>query len=123
MAPAGQGKRGKESFWRHMIRQWRHSGQSVRAFCRARNLGEASFYAWRRTIAQRDAQDGQLLERTGEARRGGRPPLFVPLQVSSVAGAPLEVVLERGRVVRVPTGFDATTLRQLLAVLAEAPSC
>ena len=108
---------GKETFWRQMVRQWRHSGQSIRAFCAARGLTEASFYAWRRSIAQRDQQAGR------GPGRSVRPPLFVPVQLSTVAGAPLEVVLERGLVVRVPAGFDATTLRQLLAVLAEAPSC
>jgi transposase len=108
---------GKETFWRQMVRQWRHSGQSIRVFCRARGLTEASFYAWRRSIAQRDQQADP------GPGRGVRPPLFVPVQLSTVTGAPLEVVLERGLVVRVPAGFDASTLRQLLAVLAEAPSC
>jgi len=116
-------RHGKERFWRDMVQQWLDSGQSIRAFCRTRNLGEASFYAWRRTLAQRDQLGGQLLGGTGPARRGGRPPLFVPVQVSVATSAPLEVVLEHGRVVRVPAGFDATTLRQLLVVLAEAPPC
>jgi hypothetical protein len=44
-----------------------------------------------------------------------------PLTASASHGT-LEVVLGLGRVVRVPPGFDATTLRQLLAVLEE-PSC
>jgi hypothetical protein len=34
-----------------------------------------------------------------------------------------EVVLRGGRTVRVGPGFDAATLRQLLAVLEEAPPC
>jgi len=122
MAGATERGRSKERFWRQMVRQWRHSGQSIRAFCGARGLTEASFYAWRRTIAQRDGQAGRCAGRNGPARTVSLP-LFVPVQLSSVAGAPLEVVLERGQVVRVPAGFDATTLRQLLAVLAETPSC
>jgi hypothetical protein len=35
----------------------------------------------------------------------------------------LELVLSSGRVIRVPPGFDAGTLRQLLAVLEEKPAC
>jgi len=46
----------------------------------------------------------------------------VPVTIATAA-ASLEVVLADGRVVRVPAGFDAATLRQLLAVLAETPSC
>jgi hypothetical protein len=34
---------------------------------------------------------------------------------------PLELVLATGRVVRVPPGFDADTLRQLIAVLHNLP--
>ena len=122
MAAARPRHRGKEGFWRRMIRQWRSSGQSSRAFCAASNRAEASFYTWRRTITQRDQQVGGRPGSNGP-RRSVRPPLFVPVQVSAVASVPLEVVLEHGRVVRVPAGFDATTLRQLLAVLAEAPPC
>jgi hypothetical protein len=47
--------------------------------------------------------------------------VFVPV---TVAATPvLEVVLGDGRVVRVPAGFDAATLRQLLMVLQEARPC
>jgi transposase-like protein len=124
MAEAGDRHSSKGRFWRQMVRQWLDSGQSVRAFCRAHNLAEGSFYAWRRTIAseQRDQQAGCRRGLNGPSRSVS-PPLFIPVQLSAVAAAPLEVVLQGGRVVRVPTGFDATTLRQLLAVLAEAPPC
>jgi hypothetical protein len=36
---------------------------------------------------------------------------------------PIELVVGGGRVVRVPPGFDADTLRNLLAILEELPSC
>jgi hypothetical protein len=49
--------------------------------------------------------------------------VFVPLRVVESAPAALEVVLARGRVVRVPRGFDADALRQLLAVLDEERPC
>ena len=45
----------KEQFWRTMVRQWRQSGLSVRAFCRRHGLLEPNFFAWRRTLAERDA--------------------------------------------------------------------
>ena len=38
-----------------------------------------------------------------------------------VLQADLQVVLNSGRIVRVPAGFDAATLRQLLAILEERP--
>ncbi len=37
----------KGKFWRNALRQFRRSGQTVRAFCKQRGLTEPSFYAWR----------------------------------------------------------------------------
>jgi transposase-like protein len=108
-----------------MLRQWQGSGLSIRAFCRKHNLAEPSFYAWRRTLAERDpvhptrakrdaAAHPALVECDRAARpaqrqtpserrdRGRVSPLFVPLRVAA-------------------SGFDPATLRQLLAVLEERP--
>jgi hypothetical protein len=89
--------------------EWRASGLSVRAFCARRGLATPSFYAWRRGLEQRDAER----------------PAFVPVRVvpdglAACAGT-LEVVLAGDRIVRVTPGFDAGTLRQLLAVLEGRP--
>jgi transposase-like protein len=112
---------GKEQFWRDVVRQWRQSGSSIAAFCAAHGLPVSSFYAWRRTIAQRDERA------TGQAKSAassGELPAFVPVRVTPAAAAPaLEVVIGPGRVIRVLPGFDAATLRHLLAVLEEAASC
>jgi hypothetical protein len=95
-----------------MLRRQQRSGLSVRAFCRQHNLSQPSFYAWRRTIAQRDAQ----------------MPAFVPLEIlpeplplptAAATGSGLELVLGRGRVLRIGPAFDAPTLRRLLALLEE----
>src|ERR1700678_300073 len=129
---AGRGYRdfGKERFWRRTFRQWRRSGLGVRAFCAEHGLPEPSFYAWRRIVAQRD-QESSRIRAKSERDSVGRAvpanedtPVFVPLRVIDVSTqVALEVVLERGRVVRVLRGFDADTLRQLLAVLEEKRPC
>ncbi len=118
MSRRGERDRAKEWFWRRTVRQWRRSGLSIRDFCAEHDIEEGNFYAWRRTIAQRDQ----------EARgRRTRPAVFVPVRVTATAAlaqaAALEVVLGQGRLVRVPAGFDVATLRQLLAVLEEVPAC
>jgi hypothetical protein len=129
---AGRGKRdcGKERFWRRTLRQWRRSGLSVRAFCAEHGLAEPSFYAWRRIVAQRDQESARVRakpERGSLCRAvpaSDDAPVFVPLRVIDVsAQVALEVVLERGRVVRILRGFDAATLRQLLAILEEERPC
>jgi hypothetical protein len=102
----------KEQQWRRWMRTWRASGLSVAAFCARQGLSAASFYAWRRELERRDAEQ----------------PAFVPVrlvgsEVPSAGGAPVEIVLGAGRTVRVAAGFDAPTLRRVLAVLEEGPPC
>ena len=111
MAPGRARDERKEQQWRRWIGEWRASGLSVRAFCDRRGLALPSFYAWRRTLE----------------RPAAGVPAFVPVQVvadgvPAQAGA-LEVVLRDGRAVRVAPGFDAATLRRLLAVLEGERSC
>jgi hypothetical protein len=103
----------KEQRWRRWIRQWQRSGLSVQAFCSQHDLIPSNFYFWRREIVQRDAAAST----------------FVPVQVVGDDEPPpaststLEIVLAGGRSLRVAPGFDPVTLRQLLAVLEEVPSC
>jgi transposase-like protein len=104
--------RSKEQFWRRVIRQWDLGELSVRAFCRTHGLSEPSFYAWRRMLAQRDAQ--------------AKATPFVPVQVvaeprsaEAPACAALELVLEGGRRLRIEPGFDGPTLRRVLTLLEE----
>jgi hypothetical protein len=130
MAGRHKRDRGKEQFWRRTFRQWRSSGLGVRAFCAEHGLAEQSFYAWRRIVAERDQEATRVRaepERSGVCRAAlasDDAPVFVPLHViDAPAPAAFEVVLECGRVVRVLRGFDADTLRQLLAVLEEKQPC
>jgi transposase-like protein len=111
MAMARQSERSeKERIWRDVIRRCERSKRTVRAFCGEHGLSEQSFYWWKRTIAERDQREDT--------------PAFVPVRVAPAAAEPaLEVVAALGRVIRVPSGFDADTLRRLLAVLEEGPSC
>ena len=110
----------KERFWRRTLQQWQRSGLSIRAFCRLHDLPEANFYAWRRTLDERDRQ-----------QPNDEAPRFVPLQVlpeveseatASTTGrraSGLELLLGNGRVLRIHADFDADTLRRLLALLEE----
>jgi transposase-like protein len=100
----------KEQEWRRRLRDWERSGLSVSAFSRRYGVAENRLYAWRRILAQRDAEQAA----------------FVPVRLLADNGSQddtLEVVLAGGRRLRVPKGFDAATLRQLLAVLEEQTPC
>ena len=130
MAKRGGRDHGKERFWRRMVRRWRRSGLGVRAFCAEHGLAEPSFYAWRRIVAQRDQESARARAKPERDRlrrevpASDDAPVFVPLRVIDVStSVAFEVVLERGRVVRILRGFDADTLRQLLAILEEERPC
>jgi hypothetical protein len=98
---------------------------TIRDFCVEHEVSEPSFFAWRRTIADRDRQSGQPSadgDGNGDSNKTQDSPAFVPLRVvltasPTPAGTAFEVVLRDGRIVRVPAGFDPATLRQLLAIL------
>jgi hypothetical protein len=83
----------------------------VRAYCARHGLSTASFYAWRRVLEQRAAEQ----------------PAFVPVQIvaddTPRQTKVLEVVLLDGRTARVAPGFDAATLRRLLALLEGDGAC
>jgi hypothetical protein len=97
-----------------MVQHWRRSGLSIRDFCTAQGLSEPNFYAWRRTIAQRDAAAAQFV-----------PVRVVPdpkaVAASDGPGTGLELVIGHRRL-RIGPGFDAPTLQRLLALLEEGQS-
>jgi len=113
----------KEKSWRLLLSQWRQSGLTVRDFCAQHGVQEASFYAWRRQLAQRDRQRRRTI---GSPPRpaGAAASAFVELAIATDASTPaaIELVVAGGRLLRVRPGFDAELLRRLVRVLEE-PSC
>ena len=108
----GRGRRDPklEARWRRMTAAWERSGQTARGFCRRRRINEHTFYGWRRTLRERDA------ERSSPAAAA-----FAPVDVLPAPGAetPIEVVVGDA-VVRVAAGVDAATLRAVLAAVRAA---
>ena len=121
--PRRQSDPGLERLWRRRLAQWRRSGLSVRGFCATHGVPEPNFYAWRRELARRDARRAAAGSTPGDAPA----TVFVPVHITAEpALVPLELVLTGGRILRVPAGFDADTLRRLLATLnmpSEGPPC
>jgi hypothetical protein len=97
----------REQRWRQAIAGWKKSGQSIHAYCAARGLSEASFYAWRRELAKRDQAASAALK-------------FLPVHVR--AEAIIEIALPNGLVVRAPAAVEVATVAALVAALGSA-SC
>jgi hypothetical protein len=114
----------KQQEWLQHLRRWQSSRLSVRDHCERFGLSQASFYAWKRTLRQR----GLLVDTAASAAatpraNAAKAPRFVPITVAGLNARAerIELVLPDGSAVRVPAGFDAPTLRQVLAVLRERP--
>jgi hypothetical protein len=119
----------KERLWRDALRRFAASGLSVRSFCRREALCEASFYAWRRTIAERDrlttrpaqADPPAAAKPESTAKPGGmaRRPAFLPLVLNDTTrqdGA-ISIELAGGRVLRLPETIAAARLAEIIAAL------
>jgi len=104
----------RERAWRQAIADQERSGESIRAFCRQRELQEASFYHWRREIRLRDR----------ESDSKGIPPVLAPVVVVDgplgESATSIEIVLTDGTTVRVPPGSTRDQLVAVFAVLEPA---
>ena len=114
----------RETFWQGVIREQESSGVAISAFCRKRGVSQASFFSWRRKLADRDR--GVAHESAVEPDRavecGETAAKFVPIELPSPPAAArscCEVVLPNGCRIIVPTQCDAGWLREILGALQE----
>ena len=104
----------REASWREAVKRCAASGLSGRAFCRQEQLAEHSFYAWRRTIAERDAR---LASPPGSQPL--KSPMFVPAVVrdAPLLESAIALELHGGRVLRLPASTSIERLVQLVQSL------
>lgn len=113
----------RERFWRDVLARFRSSGLSVRAFCRQEHLGEPLFYAWRRTIAERDGKPPATGKRSTVGKRSSRSrpahPAFLPLVIRPGAPPPAGIVVELrgGRMLRLPESMPVVRVAELIRAL------
>lgn len=96
----------KESHWRKVLKQFSASDLSVREFCKREQLIESAFYAWRRTIGERDNADLS-------------GPAFVPAVVTEAApqDPSIAVELANGCVLRFSGPLATAQLADLVVAL------
>jgi transposase-like protein len=98
---------------REVIAALDRSRKPVSAFAAEHGLDPQRVYLWRRRLGKAERSTFQeLVVRPSAAR-----------ETISLGGAPFEVVLTSGVVVRVPASFDAAALVSLLEALARTSAC
>jgi hypothetical protein len=92
--------------WTERLARFATAGRRPAAFCAAEGVSVASFYLWKRRLAQPTAElsDADVGPRLLPVRLGAAPP-------------PVELVLPTGVVVRVSPDADPTQLTALLRLL------
>lgn len=93
----------KRQDWITRLQRFQENPSTVAAFCRIEGVSSASFYLWKRRLAE--------------------PPTstFVPITIADTpSSTPVEVAFPNGIVIRLPA--DATSLRTLFSLAREA-SC
>jgi transposase len=102
----------KRQEWIARLKRFQEKPTSVQAFCRSEGVSSASFYLWRRRLADTPCQTTT-------------PNSFVPLTIAHLPpppapAPPVEVAFPNGIVFRLPA--DEQSLRTLFALAREA-SC
>ena len=96
--------------WLAHVEQWRHSGMSKAAYCKAHGLNFSSFRYWLRK------------SRSASVDVSALPPAIVPLPFTLALKAPSIGLLVGNRyALDIPADFDEATLTRLLSVLE--PRC
>jgi hypothetical protein len=126
MTEAGMGRRkrdeAKAAHWRGHVAAQDSSGLSVRAYCAEQGLREPAFYAWKRTLRERDAAD---VAAGPESGRAAFAEVVVVREAPVPSSAPdaLVVGFACGARVRLAPGFDAPLFSQVARALLEAERC
>jgi hypothetical protein len=109
--------------WNALLNDFRRSGLTQAEFCRLRDISLHSFP--KRLYSPRPSQTDSLDAPTAATANPHFVPVTIlpdPIPPISPPPSRIELVLADGRRIAVAPGFDADTLRRLLAVLEET-SC
>lgn len=119
----------RDEQWADLVSQWRVSGLSQKEFCRRRDISDRALNNWLYKSPYRE-RVARILAARSQDQLDAETPRFLPVTVlgatpgadSQASGATIEVVLPSGSRIAVTPGFDAETLRRVVAVL-EARTC
>ena len=117
----------RAAYWRKLIAAWPQSGQTQAAFCQGQGVAYWSFCRWKRKLAleggeaEHRSPRGKRSPRSNEGTHPTKTGSFVEVQMAGMAASPAyEVVLARGRVLRIFGAFDSESVSRLISAVEEA---
>ena len=112
----------RKPFWQEHLRAWSQSGLTQADYCRQHQLSAPAFGWWKRQLEGKP-RPRKRSPAAKQTERGDRPDVrFVEVQRASAVdagGSPAvyEVLLSRGRAIRVGHAFDPEVLKRLIATV------
>jgi hypothetical protein len=115
--------------WVRLIDEWHASGLNLSVFCRRRGLNFGTMQGWVYKSTHKEALEKARREAGAGGESTDNPPTaeaFLPIRVRDaepehrgMGCSGVEVILGEGRRVVIEAGFDAETLRRVVAVLED----
>jgi len=112
-------------FWRKHLRAWSQSGLTQADYCRQHQLSAPAFGWWKRQLESKPKPRKRSPTTKQTAPSNQTAVRFVEVQRGSAVDsgrnpAVYEVLLSRGRAIRVGHGFDPEVLKRLIATVEAA---
>jgi hypothetical protein len=125
MPNVGRGESDRASYWARMVAAWERSALTQAEFCRRRGVNAVTFSGWKgRLLSQADSGSSStgrrsVKELTGKpvAHGAGFVELRLPEGLSPPNTAGYEIVLPRGRAIRLPMDFDLEAVSRLVTAV------
>jgi len=106
----------KRETWTKRVDRWNDSGLTADEFASEVGISSKSLRWWKWRLGSESRAAGKTNAPPKRTRKKNSPLTFVEL-APQVVSAPIEIVLRSGIQVRVPTGFDVSTLERVLGVV------
>ena len=116
----------RKRFWRDLVERQPTSGLNIARFCADAGVSQNSFYVWKKQLLTTTQQDRAAMPRRKHQRKRAVVKSLVPVRVipdlshQPPTAKAIEIVWPNGIALRVATGCDSKTLREVFGLLSSA---
>jgi hypothetical protein len=113
-------KTSRAAYWQKHISQWSNSGLTQAEYCRRNGLSAAAFHWWKGELRRKSNAQKTIPPRPQQRVGSSKAVQFVEVHgVPPASGhsETYEIVLSRGRAIRVGRDFDSDVLKRLIVAV------